>query len=94
MEEFEEYTVFMTITKEGKEVEMAVVDEFEFENNSYVAAALVEGDTINEDGLYIYRAQTKDDKFTAEKIESEAEYNRICEAYLEYTNLKEKDSQE
>ena len=91
MEEYGDYTVFTTKTKDGEEIEMAVIDEFEFEGKTYVAAARVEGDTINEDGLYVYRALTENDEFAAEKIESEEEYSRICEAYLDYAEAKEKE---
>ena len=89
MEEFEEYTVFKTKTKDGGEVEMAVVDEFEFENKTYVAAALVEGDTINEDGLYIFRARVENDELITEKIHSQVDYQRICDAYMEYAQAKD-----
>ncbi len=93
MEEFEEYTVFKTRTKDGSEVEMAVVDEFEFEKKTYVAAALVEGDTINEDGLYIFRAKVENDVFIAEKIHSQVDYQRICDAYMEYAQSKDDDDE-
>ena len=91
IEEYGDYTVFETKTKNGEEIEMAVIDEFDFEGRHYVAAARVEGDTINEDGLYVYLADTKGDDFKAEKIESEEEYQRICEAYLDYAQEKEKE---
>lgn len=88
-EEFEEYTIFTTKTSDGREVEMAVVDEFEFEKKTYVAAALVEGDTINADGLYIYRAKVENDVFKAEKIHTQHDYERICEAYMEYCDARD-----
>ena len=91
MEEYGEYTVFETETKDGGKVEMAVIDEFEFEGGKYVAAALVEGDTINEDGLYVFRAFNENDEFRAEKIESPEEYERVCNAYLDYSGEEEKD---
>ena len=93
MEDFEEYTVFTTKTKDGKEVEMAVVDEFEFEKKTYVAAALVEGETINEDGLYIFRAKVENGEFKAEKIHSQVDYQRICDAYMEYAQAKDEDDE-
>ena len=94
MEEYEEYTVFTTKTGDGREVEMAILDEFEFENKNYVAAALVEGDTINEDGMYIYRAKNEDGEFVVEKIHSQVEYQRIADAYMEYLNENDDDSEE
>lgn len=80
--EFQEYVTFTVTTKEGTEVEMAVVDEFDFKNKHYVVGALIEGDTINEDGMYIYKSVIKGDDFTVEKITSEVEYKQVAEAYL------------
>lgn len=82
-EEFEEYIIFTVTDSEGKEVEMAVVDEFDYNHRHYVAAALVEGDSISEDGMYIYRVKKTEDDFTVEKIESASEYKEIAEAYME-----------
>ena len=80
--EFQEYVTFTVTTKEGTEVEMAVVDEFDFKNKHYVVGALIEGDTINEDGMYIYKSVIEGDDFTVEKITSEVEYKQVTEAYL------------
>ena len=80
--EFEEYLTFHITSKDGATVEMAVLDEFDFEQRHYVVSAVVKGDTMDEEGLYIYRALIKDDDFTVEKIEKEFEYNRIAKAYL------------
>ncbi len=82
-EDFEEYIIFTVTNSEGKEVEMAVADEFDYNHKHYVAAALVEGDTISEDGMYIYRVKETTDDFTVEKIESASEYKEIAEAYME-----------
>ena len=81
--EFNEYITFHVTSKDGADVEMAVVDEFDFENLHYVVGALVEGDTINEDGLYIYRSIIEGDDFKVEKIAREFDYNRIAKAYME-----------
>ena len=81
--EFNEYITFHVTSKDGADVEMAVVDEFDFENKHYVVGALVEGDTINEDGLYIYRSVIEGDDFKVEKIAREFDYNRIAKAYME-----------
>ena len=81
--EFNEYITFHVTSKDGADVEMAVVDEFDFENKHYVVGALVEDDTINEDGLYIYRSMIEGDDFKVEKIAREFEYNRIAKAYME-----------
>lgn len=81
--DFEEYVTFVVTDKEGNEIEMAVVDEFEFEGKSYVAGAVIEGDTINEDGLYIYRAKVVDDELTVEKILNKIDYEKVVNAYME-----------
>lgn len=81
--EFNEYITFHVTNKDGADVEMAVVDEFDFENKHYVVGALVEDDAINEDGLYIYRSVIEGDDFKVEKIAREFDYNRIAKAYME-----------
>lgn len=81
--DFNEYITFHVTSKDGADVEMAVVDEFDFENKHYVVGALVEGDTINEDGLYIYQSIIEGDDFKVEKIAREFDYKRIAKAYME-----------
>lgn len=80
--ELQEYVTFSVTTKDGTEVEMAVVDEFDFENRHYVVAALIQDDTIVEDGTYIYEAVISGDDFIVKKIEKAFDYNRITQAYL------------
>lgn len=80
--EFQEYITFTTTRKDGTEVEMAVIDEFEYERVHYVVGAIIEDETINEDGMYIYRSVINGEDFTVEKIDSEAEYIKIAEAYM------------
>ena len=81
--EFDEYITFHVTTKDGTEVEMAVVDEFDFENKHYVVGAVIQNDTICEDGLYIYKSVIEGEDFKVEKITREFEYKRIAEAYME-----------
>ena len=80
--EFQEYATFVVITRDGSKAELAVVDEFEFENKQYVVGALIEGDVINDDARYIYEADVKDDELVVKKIAKEFDYNRIANAYL------------
>lgn len=82
--EYNEYVTFSVTTKSGDTVEMAVVDEFDFENKHYVVGALVKDDEIIDDGRYIYKCTMKegDEEFKVEKIAREFEYNRIAEAYM------------
>ncbi|MBQ3773373.1 MAG: DUF1292 domain-containing protein [Pseudobutyrivibrio sp.] len=81
--EFREYITFVVNTRDGDEVEMAVIDQFEFDNKSYVAAALVEGDTVSDEGCFIYRIKVGEDDFKVEKITNQIDYNRIAEAYMD-----------
>lgn len=83
MEDFKEYATFTVTNKEGEEVELAVVDEFDFEHKHYVVGALIEGDTINEDGLFIYKAKITEDDFSVEKITNKLDYEKISKAYME-----------
>ena len=80
--EFEEYLIFTVTDKNGAEVEMALVDEFDFEDEHYVVGAVVKDDTIDEEGRYIYKSVIKGDTFTVEKIKREFDYKRIAEAYM------------
>ncbi len=81
--EFDEYVTFTTTAKDGSEVEMAVMDEFDFEGTHYVVGAVIKDDTILDDGRYIYESVVKGDEFTVEKIKREFDYKRIAQAYME-----------
>ena len=89
-EELFEYETFM-FDMDGEEVEMAIIEEFDFEEKHYVRCAEVEDDMINEeDGLYLFRIVSEsDDDIAVETIESEEEYNRIVEAYYEMCEAQE-----
>ena len=78
-----EYVTFHVTAKDGSDVEMAVVDEFDFENKHYVVGAVVKDDEIDDSGRYIYRAVMDGDDFTVQKITREFEYNKIVEAYMQ-----------
>lgn len=81
--EYNEYVTFRVKAKDGREVEMAVVDEFEFENKHYVVGAVIKEDTILDDGRYIYRSVIKGEDFSVEKITREFEYKKVVQAYME-----------
>ena len=80
--EFQEYVTFHVTARDGSDVELAVVDEFDFEDQHYVVGAVVEDDTINDEARYIYLSKIDGDDFTVEKIAKEFDYNRIANAYL------------
>ena len=79
---FEEYITFHVTASDGSDVEMAVMDEFDFENEHYVVGAVIKDDTIDDEGRYIYKSVIKGDTFTVEKIKREFDYKRIAEAYM------------
>ena len=81
--EFEEYITFKITTSTGEEMELAVIDEFEFENKNYVAAAKITGDTIDEEGLYLYEVKEAGDDFNVEKIRNQFTYEKVAKAYME-----------
>lgn len=82
-QEVKEYVTFHVTAKDGSDVEMAVVDEFDLDHKHYVVGAVVKDDVIQENGTYIYRCVIKGDDFTVEKIKDAAEYNKIAQAYME-----------
>lgn len=90
-QEYNEYVTFEVTAKDGTNVEMAVVDEFDFEGEHYVVGAVIEGDTINDDGRYIYRSVIEGDSFTVEKIKKEFDYRRIAKAYMSIEDECSKD---
>ena len=85
-EEMREYATFTTTNKDGNEIEMAVIDEFEFEHKNYVVGALIEEDTVKEDGLFIFKVKEAKEEIIVEKIASQTEYQKIAEAYMEMEN--------
>ena len=56
--------------------------------------ALVEGDVIQEEGVYIYRVKIMENKeFTVEKIKNHVEYNRVAQAYMEMDEIEEENEE-
>lgn len=78
-----EYVTFEVTAADGTVVEMAVIDEFEFERKNYVAAARVVDDTIDEDGVYIYAVKLSGEAFSVEKITDPKIYESVVKAYME-----------
>lgn len=78
----EEYVVFTTETSAGDSVEMAVITEFEFEGDYYVAAGLIVDDTVDTEGVYLYKVKDGDE-FAVEKLRNKYEYDKVSRAYLE-----------
>lgn len=82
--ETKEYITFTDTTQSGREIELAVIEEFEFENKFYVVGALVKDDTVYDEDLFIYRLLLKgEEEYSVEKITDVKEYERIAKAYVE-----------
>ena len=77
-----EYVTFHVTAKDGSDVEMAVVDEFDIENRHYVVGCVVVDDEIRTDGQYIYQCHIKGDDFTVEPILDPKEFERVSRAYM------------
>ena len=80
--EYSEFITFHTTTKDGSDVEMAVMDEFDFEEKHYVVEAVIKEDTIQDEGRYIYQSVIEGEGFRIEKIKREFDYKRIAQAYM------------
>lgn len=82
-EDMVEYDTF-TYELNGKTMEWAITDEFEFEGKKYIVCAEVVGDSLSEEGLYLFESVSDEgDEITVRNIESEEEYNRVVDAYCE-----------
>ena len=81
-EEYTEYVTFRTTARDGSALEMAVVDEFDFEGKHYILAAEIHDDQVS-DGAYLCRSRNEEDGFIVERIESRTEYERAAKAYEE-----------
>ncbi len=82
-EEYQNYATFTVTTMQGETAELAVLDEFELDHKTYVAAARVVDDEIDDEGVFLYRFHKTQDGFTTEKITDPDEYERVVHAYME-----------
>lgn len=80
-EEMVEYDTF-TYELNGKVMEWAIIEEFEFEEKTYIVCQEVVGDTLSEEGLYLFEGISEGDEITVKNIDSEEEYDRIVDEYL------------
>lgn len=79
-DEMIEYDTF-TYELNGKTMEWAITEEFEFEGKTYIVCAEVIGDELSDEGLYLFEGVSEGDEITVRNIESEDEYNRVVDAY-------------
>lgn len=80
-DEYLSYETFLTTSKDGEELEMAVVDKFVFEEKHYVVAARVVDDEVDDSGLYVYRSIKAGKEITVSQIADPDEYERIANYY-------------
>ena len=86
--EFEVETIMLPL-EDGTDLECAILDEFEFNGNKYMAMAPIEeGDTLGEE-TYLYRFKEIGDEIEFEYIEDDAELNAVGEAYETFLNSLE-----
>ena len=75
-----EYDTF-TYELNGKTMEWAITEEFEFEGKTYIVCAEVVGDSLSDEGLYLFEGISEGEEITVRNIDSEEEYNRVVDAY-------------
>ena len=78
----EEYITFHITARDGRDVEMAIVDEFKYKKKTYIVSAVVEDDNISGEGQYIYRYLLTGDDFKVEEIRNRFEYEEVVKAYM------------
>ena len=80
-EELVEYDTF-TYDLNGKTMEWAIIEEFDFEEKTYIVCQEVLGDTLSDEGLYLFESlENEGEEITVKNIETEEEYNRVVDAY-------------
>lgn len=87
-EEMVEYDTF-TYDLNGKVMEWAIVEEFEFEEKTYIVCQEVVGDALSDEGLYLFEGVSEGEEITVRNIDSEEEYNRVVDAYCEMCEATE-----
>lgn len=80
-DEMVEYDTF-TYELRGITKEWAIIEEFAYEGKNYVVCQEVLGDTLSEEGLYLFESlECSQEEITVKNIETEEEYNRVVDAY-------------
>jgi hypothetical protein len=87
-EEMQEFDTF-TYDLNGKTMEWAIVDEFELDDKTYIVCQEVLGDTLSDEGLYLFEGISEGEEITVKNIDSEDEYNRVVDAYCALTEEAE-----
>jgi len=79
-EEMVEYDTF-TYELNGRTMEWAIIEEFPFEDKTYIICQEVLGETLSDEGLYLFEGVSEGEEITVKNIDSEEEYNRVVDAY-------------
>lgn len=80
-EELVEYDTF-TYDLNGKTMEWAIIEEFDSEGKTYIVCQEVLGDTLSDEGLYLFESlENEGEEITVKNIETEEEYNRVVDVY-------------
>ena len=80
-EELVEYDTF-TYELNGKPMEWAIIEEFDSEGKTYIVCQEVLGDTLSDEGLYLFESlENEGEEITVKNIETEEEYNRVVDVY-------------
>ena len=88
-EELVEYDTF-TYELNGKTMEWAIIEEFDSEGKTYIVCQEVLGDTLSDEGLYLFESvENVGEEITVKNIETEEEYNRVVDAYCALTEEAE-----
>ena len=88
-EEMVEYDTF-TYELIGKTMEWAIIEEFDFEEKTYIVCQEVLGDTLSDEGLYLFESvENVGEEITVKNIETEDEYKRVVDAYCALTEEAE-----
>ncbi len=80
MDGFQEYDTVMITVSNGKEMEFAIIEEFDFEKQHYIVVSPVEGNEVKE-GLYIYRANVQGEELEVFRIEDVEEFEKVSVYY-------------
>lgn len=86
MEEFETVVLEMD---DGSEVEFAILDEFEMQDDKYVLLGEIEGDSVTDDPEHMLFMKVENDPECSEEeivltvIDDDAAYNAVVDFYTE-----------
>ena len=96
-----EYSTVTLSLDDGTECECAIIRIFPAGDNNYIALLPLEGETADNDEVFLYRyTQDDNDEPVLENIESDEEYEIVSEAFdeeldaMEYEELYSQEDEE